>query len=82
MQVGWEARLVSYYAHQIRTHPSEVYGGGLKAALDAFQDHGLRKALLHVKKTGNLPPENVVDVEERKKAKDTIKAALQSQHKN
>ena len=81
MQVGWEARLASYYAHQIRTHPSEIYGGGLKAALDAFQDHGLRKALLYVKKTGSLPPEKTVDIEDRQKAKDKIKIALQIQSK-
>ena len=78
LQVVWEGRLASYYANQIRTHPDEVYGGGFKAALDAFQQHGLRKTLLFVKKTGHLPLDDVAQSETGLSAKEQIQAALQS----
>ena len=81
MQEVWEGRLASYYANQIRTHPSEVYGGGFKAALEAFQNFGLRKTLLHVKKTGVLPAEDALDTESDLTAKQQVKAALQGQYK-
>ena len=78
MQEGWEERLASYFANQIRTHPSDTYGGGFQAALGAFQDHGLRASLLHVKKTGVLPPEKAAHSEQEQAQKQRIKAALQS----
>ena len=81
MQKVWEGTLASYYANQIRTHPDEVYGGGFKAALDAFQQHGLRKTLLYVKKSGVLPPENVFQGEAGLTAKQQVQATLQSQGK-
>lgn len=74
----WEGRLASYYANQIRTHPDEIYGGGFKAALDAFQQHGLRKTLLYVKKSGVLPPDNASQSEAGLFAKQQVKAALQA----
>lgn len=59
MQGGWQDRLASYFGNQIRTHPSKVYGLGFQEALHAFQQHGLRRVLLHVKKFGVLPMEEV-----------------------
>jgi hypothetical protein len=54
-QGAWEERLASYFAHQIRTDPSVVYGDGFRAAHDAFQMHGLKATLQHVVQTGTLP---------------------------
>lgn len=81
MQGVWEGRLASYYANQIRTHPSEIYGDGFKAALESFQRHGLRKTLLFVKKTGALPPDDISDNDADLTAKQQIKAALQNKGK-
>lgn len=78
LQEVWEGRLASYYGNQIRTHPDEIYGGGFKAALDAFQQHGLRKTLLYVKKTGVLPPDNASQREAGLLAKQQVKAGLQA----
>ena len=55
VQGTWEERLSSFFAHQIRTDPSPVYGGGLRAALDAFQRLGLPALLAHVRSTGAVP---------------------------
>ena len=55
LQGQWEDRLASYFAHQIRTDPSPVYGEGFRAALDAFQEHGLPAVLQAVASTGRLP---------------------------
>ena len=81
MQGVWEGRLASYYTNQIRTHPSEIYGDGFKAALEAFQRHGLRKTLLCVKKTGALPPHDASEDDADLTAKQQMKAALQHQGK-
>jgi hypothetical protein len=57
---GWEeanlAAMAGYVANQIRTDTSEVYGDGLRAALGAYQKHGLAATFAHVKATGQLPP--------------------------
>lgn len=57
---GWEevnlAAMAGYVANQIRTDPSEVYGDGLRAALGAYQRHGLTAVFAHVRATGQLPP--------------------------
>ncbi len=50
-QGTWEERLASFAAHQIRSDPSPVYGGGARAALDAFQRLGLPALLAHVRKS-------------------------------
>ena len=55
LQGQWEDRLASYFAHQIRTDPSPVYGEGFRAGLDAFQEHGLPAVLQAVASTGRLP---------------------------
>ena len=55
---GWteyEERLAAFLGHQIRTDPSYVYGDGLRAALEAFQNHGLATVLAHVKRAKKLP---------------------------
>ncbi|CAL8462861.1 g2395 [Coccomyxa elongata] len=51
----WEERLASYFAHQIRTDTSLVYGDGFRAAHEAFQKHGLGATLASVRATGRLP---------------------------
>lgn len=76
MQGGWQARLASYYGNQIRTHPSKVYGGGLQAALAAFQQHGLRTVLLHVKKFGVLPADDSEVNEDKASEKHAVKIVL------
>lgn len=57
---GWEeanlAAMAGYVANQMRTDTSEVYGDGLRAALGAYQKHGLAATFAHVKATGQLPP--------------------------
>lgn len=78
MQGGWQARLASYYGNQIRTHPSKVYGGGLQAALAAFQQHGLRTLLLHVKKFGVLPADELN--EDKASQKHAVKNVLRPNH--
>jgi hypothetical protein len=50
-----EAKLASYVGHQIRTHPSEVYGRGFVMALEAFQLYGLPALIQHVKKDREFP---------------------------
>ena len=56
---GWEetnlAAMAGYVGNQIRTDPSEVYGDGLRAALKAYQRHGLEAVFRHVRATGQLP---------------------------
>ena len=72
MQVTWFERLSSYYGNQTRTRTDTIYGDGFRAALDAYQQYGLRNVLLHVKKTNFLPStDNVVNG-----LKDDIKNAL------
>lgn len=52
---SYEERLASFLGHQIRNDRSEVYGDGLREALDAFQRAGgLQPVLHHVKLTGTL----------------------------
>lgn len=53
---AYEERLAAYLGHAIRTDRSRVYGDGFRAALDAFQRHGLPAVLAHVRQTGELPP--------------------------
>jgi hypothetical protein len=43
-------------AHAIRSDASEVYGGGARDALAAFQRAGLRALLDDVRRTGRIPP--------------------------
>lgn len=52
----YEERLQSYLAHEIRSDQSEVYGDGLRMALESFQVHGLPVLLAHVRQTGTFPP--------------------------
>ncbi|KAK9806813.1 hypothetical protein WJX72_003625 [[Myrmecia] bisecta] len=54
-QGTWEERLASFFAHQIRTDTSPIYGDGFRGALDAFQKHGLPDTLACVRRTGTLP---------------------------
>lgn len=55
-QGTWEERLASYFAHQIRTDPSSVYGDGFKLALEAYQNSRDLPALIaHVERTGQFP---------------------------
>ena len=58
MQGSWEERLASYFANQIRTDPSAVYGDGFKLALEAFQNSSgnLPALIYHVERTGKFPP--------------------------
>ncbi len=56
LQGTWEERLASYFAHQIRTDPSDVYGEGFRLALEAYQNLGQLPALIaHVEQTGQFP---------------------------
>lgn len=55
-QGTWEERLASYFAHQIRTDPSTVYGDGFKLALEAYQNSRDLPALIaHVERAGQFP---------------------------
>ncbi|KAL0038652.1 hypothetical protein WJX79_001731 [Trebouxia sp. C0005] len=55
-QGTWEERLASYFAHQIRTDPSSVYGDGFKLALEAYQNlRDLPALIAHVARTGQFP---------------------------
>lgn len=54
-QGEWDERLASFLANHIRTHTSPIYGDGFRAALDAFQNHGLPAVLASVRATGALP---------------------------
>jgi hypothetical protein len=47
--------LAAFLAHQIRSDPSDVYGGGVRAALASFQRVGLERLMDCVKRTGCLP---------------------------
>eukprot|EP00884_Botryococcus_braunii_P000692 jgi/Botrbrau1/10623/Bobra.154_1s0013.1 len=51
----WDERLASFFAHHIRTHSSPIYGDGFRAALEAFQSHGLPAVLASVRATGSFP---------------------------
>jgi hypothetical protein len=51
----YEERLAAFLGHQIRTHPSVIYGDGFRAALAAYQQCGLNTVLEHVRRTGRLP---------------------------
>lgn len=51
-----DAQLGAFLAHQIRTNPSEVYGGGVRDAMRAYQAHGLARVMDHVRHHGALPP--------------------------
>lgn len=55
---GWieyEEKLAAFLGHQIRNDPSYIYGDGLRAALEAFQKHGLATVLAHVRRAKRLP---------------------------
>ena len=52
---SYEERLGAFLGHEIRTDPSFVYGDGLRAALEAFQKHGLATVLAHVRRARKLP---------------------------
>ncbi|KAL3138373.1 hypothetical protein ABBQ32_006175 [Trebouxia sp. C0010 RCD-2024] len=54
-QGSWEERLASYFAHQIRTDPTSVYGDGFKLALEAYQDSDLPTVIAHAERTGRFP---------------------------
>ena len=54
-QGTWEERLTSFFAYQIRTDPSHVYGDGFRAAFEAFQKHGLAAVISAVRATGSFP---------------------------
>jgi hypothetical protein len=54
-QGTWEERLASFFAHQIRTDTSYVYGEGFRAAHDAFQRHGLPAVLACVRAERRFP---------------------------
>ena len=73
VQVTWFERLSSYHGHQTRTNQDKVYGDGFRAALEAFQQHGLRNVLLHVKKTHFLPSADSGAIDQ---SKQSIKNAL------
>lgn len=51
----YDEKLASFLGNQIRTDTSIVYGDGLRAALDAFQRHGLATLLAHVRQAKRLP---------------------------
>lgn len=55
MQGTWEEKIASYFANQIRTDPSDVYGEGFRMALEAYQRHGLQAVVAHVQQTGYFP---------------------------
>ena len=51
-----DPRHASFLAEQIRTDASEVYGGGVRAALAAYHRYGgLGSVLSHVRETGAFP---------------------------
>lgn len=52
---GFQERLHSYFAFQIREDPSLVYGDGFRAALRAFQTKGLASVVDSVVKRGRFP---------------------------
>ena len=52
---AYEERLAAFFAHQIRSDPSLVYGEGFRCAHAAFQTHGLAAVLEHVRATGAFP---------------------------
>jgi Protein DA1/LIM domain len=52
---SYDEKLASYLGNQIRTDASIVYGDGLRAALEAFQRHGLATVLAHVRHAKRLP---------------------------
>jgi hypothetical protein len=51
----YDEKFASFLGHQIRTDTSIVYGDGLRAALEAFQRHGLATVLAHVRQAKRLP---------------------------
>jgi hypothetical protein len=51
----YDEKLASFLGNQIRTDTSIVYGDGLRAALEAFQRHGLATVLAHVRHAKRLP---------------------------
>lgn len=53
---GFQSRLHSYFAYQIRNDPTIVYGDGFRAAFQSFQTHGLSKVVQHVIRHGSFPP--------------------------
>ena len=55
MQGTYEERLASYFAHQIRTDPTSVYGDGFKLALEAYQNSDLPTVIAHAERTGRFP---------------------------
>lgn len=55
VQGSWEERLASYFAHQIRTDPTSVYGDGFKLALEAYQESDLPTVIAHAERTGRFP---------------------------
>ena len=55
MQGTWEEKIASYFANQIRTDPSDVYGEGFRIALEAYQTHGLQNVIAHIQQRGRFP---------------------------
>jgi hypothetical protein len=53
---AFEERLAAFFAHQIRSDQSVVYGDGFRLAHEAFQVHGLQALLAHVRRVGTFPP--------------------------
>ena len=54
-EASYEERLAAFFGHQIRTDQSYVYGDGLRAALEAYQRHGLPTVLANVRHARQLP---------------------------
>ena len=55
LQGSWEAQLVLYAKHDLKTHDSPVYGGGFRQALLLFQQMGLSALLEHVRLHSTFP---------------------------
>lgn len=55
LQGSWEAQLVLYAKHDLKTHDSPVYGGGFRQALSLFQQMGLSALLEHVRLHSTFP---------------------------
>ncbi|EFN54802.1 hypothetical protein CHLNCDRAFT_35770 [Chlorella variabilis] len=55
-QDEYEERLAAFFAHQIRSDTSAIYGDGFRLAHEAFQAQGLPAVLAHVQRLGAFPP--------------------------
>lgn len=56
LQKPEEQRLASFFAYQIRTDTSEVYGEGFREAMEVFQSIGLTNLVKNVKLYGRYTP--------------------------